>query len=442
MEPLNLEIHEAGEFEGKLVSVNGADYVIGAELGQTEKIVHKLFNMRSGLCVNVIKLQRDPIQALFWGERGRAAHIARIRRIAPEMNVTIPISLYFEAHGGPFEFQEFLNGYEYARETPATKALMSKGATLMDNSDYAGAKSAYAQILSENRFHTVALINLASAHAALGDYDQAREIASVAIQIEPNCILYRIAEMQYYGSAGHLVPALGMFERLRREFPYIHDADDYAIRVYLTAGDLDGAGKVLAEGMLSDKRLAELKDEVALAASAKARASVLAAQARDSLSSRTADDQTILRLLETAHKTYDKDPFVKFNLGLAAGRMGDYKRAIQLVFSTMSIMPLHMQKYVRANLAFNMIRVGMLAESMMMFEATLEMLTLAGTREVTSLDDLPGVAIWVSEESVIEERIQSAAQLVSYAIQNCPAKDAVTDGVKKLAALYRQAAAG
>lgn len=441
MEPLNLKVHEPNDCEGKYMSINGAEYVIGPTVGRgAEKIAYKLFNRRSALCVHVIKFWRDELMARFAFGKGDLANvIARMRR-DPELRAAIPISLYLEGHGGFFELQDFVNGYEYAKETPATKELMRKAMTMLENRDYETAKSLYAQILSENRSHTVALHNLAAAHANLGDYNQASQIERVAVSIEPNSILYQIAQIQYAGSGGNLRLALSLFGFLKSSFPYIHDEDDYAIRVYLMCGSPAEARQVWAEGMLSDQRLAELNKEILDAESAKARARPMINAALNLLESGDATDPNILQLLQEARATYDKDPYVGINLGLALARAGNFKDSIPPMLSAMSIVPEDMVKYCYANAAFNMIRMSEFGHGLMLLNATMDMMTLVG-QGVIDLNDLPGVAVWISEETVREERIQSAARLVDYAIQNCPAKEAITDNVRKLAALYRSAAA-
>lgn len=56
MELLDLQSHDAEEYEGKVVVCNSCEYVVGSNLGGgAERTVHKLINRRSLLCLHVIK---------------------------------------------------------------------------------------------------------------------------------------------------------------------------------------------------------------------------------------------------------------------------------------------------------------------------------------------------------------------------------------------------
>jgi tetratricopeptide (TPR) repeat protein len=440
MEPLNLQLHDADEYEGKLVVINDAEYVVGPHMGTgAERTVHKLINLRSGICLFAIKFWHFQEEAHFFGEGGQAEVIARMRT-DPMLASVVPISLFIEAHGGAFEVQA-LSGYEYPGETPALKALMERATASIDGGDYTGARTFYAQILNSAPNHVVALHNLAAAHANLEDYDQASKIEAIAVEVEPNFILYRLTQMRYAGNAGNLKLALEYFGLLKEQFPYIHDADDLAIEVYLLLGDFEGGKRVLAEGMLSEERLSHWKDQIAAAESASKRAATMTAEAKTLLDEdQQRNDAAILRLLEEAHAIYDKDPWLTINLALALGRAGDHQQAVTLLASAMSVVPELYVMNCSANIAFNLIRMSQFDLSMTFLDMTLDVLETISKGQF-NIYDLPGVAVWVEENRVIEERAQSASQLVDHALKNLSPQTPIPPGVTRLAALYREAAA-
>lgn len=437
MEPLDLKRHDAEDYLGKLVLVNGAEYVIGERLGAgVEKTAHKLFNRRSAICMHVIKLWHFQEEADFFRPRGRADVIAAMRR-DPLLGAAIPVSLFIQGHNGYFELQD-AGGYEHARETPAIKELMEKAGSLMNNGDFAAARSVYAQVLNADATHSVALHNLATAHSRLGDYDQASQIEALAVDIEPNSMVYRIGQIKIHGSAGLLRIASAEFEFLKSQYPYFHDADDYAIQVYLMRGSPEKAGQLLSQRTLSDQRIAEVQQEIAAAVTAKARALPILGQAMALLMSGDPADPNILRLLKEAYKTYDKDPLTAINLGLALGRAGDFKGSSQMLSSVLEIVRMDLYKLCSANLAFNLIRVSGFEGAMTLLDVTMQVLTM-GRKGSIRPEDLPGVAIWVEESKTTEEHIETAFQLLNLAIRQCPAK--ATESVRRLFQLYREAAA-
>jgi tetratricopeptide (TPR) repeat protein len=442
MEQLDLKKHDSDQFVGKLVSIKNAQYVIGEHLGTgAEKIVHKLFNTRSGICLHVIKLWHFPEQAMFFGKDGRAEVLARLRR-EPQFRKMIPVSIFVEGHGGYFEIQTSVDGYERVKPPDGISELMSAADQLMEKGEYAAARSSYAQALNIDGSHTVALHNLAVSHSQLGNYKEAANIENAAVEIEPNFIPYRLAQIKFQGAAGNLMVALSSYEGFKSDFPYIHDADEMAIELNLLTGRPEKAEAILSERMIGDEKIAELEKEVANALSQKAQAAALAAQAKNLLRAEQRDHAAVHRLLEKAHQIYDKDIFITFNLGLAQGRIGNYEAAWKMLMSVMSLIPFQYHCSCTANIAFNLIKESDFARSMTLLELTmqgLQMFTKVFGKEINRFD-LPGVAIWCDPDSLLEERIGSAAKLIQYAIAQCGDSEKVTAGVKELSALYQQAA--
>lgn len=438
MEQLDLAKHDIDEYAGKLVSINGAEYIIGEGLGAgMEKAGHKLFNRRSGISLHVIKLFHYAEEARLFGPGNRAEIFAKSRRV-PMLRNAIPVSLFFEANGGCYEVQSAVYGYERAKKADGVDQLMDKAGELMEKKDYASARGIYAQVLNTDQTHTVALHNLALAHAQLGNYSEASQIEGVAVSLEPNYIDYRLAHIRYQASTGNLSAALMSCESLKSKFPYIHDADEMAIELYLLAGCPERAEAILRERMISDEGIAKFADEIANALVMKSQATALAAKAKDILMSDVNDDAGVLRLLEQAHKTYDKDVFLTMNLAFALGRTAKFEAAWKALMSVLSIVPLGYYNSCMANVSYNLIKQGEFALSMTLLDTTMQSLRLLGPE--LHFADLPGVGVWIEPKNLVEERIQSAAKLIEHAIAQCPDREKVTAGVRELCSLYQKAA--
>ena len=442
MEQLDLTKHDSDQFVGKLVSIKNTQYVIGDHLGTgAEKVVHRLYNTRSGICLHVIKLWHFPQQAMFFGKGGRADAIASLRR-EPQFREMIPVSIFVEGHGGCFEVQTSVEGYDRAKPPDGVSELMDAAQLAMDKNDYASAKSFYAQVLNIDGTHTVALHNLAVAHSKQGNYQEASKIESVAVSIEPNFIPYRLSQIRFQAAAGQLMAALVSCEGFKSDFAYIHDADEIAIELNLIADSPEKAEAILSERMIGDAKIAEFEKEIANARSQKSQAAALAAQAKNLLMAPEKDHAAVHRLLEKAHQIYDKDIFITFNLGLALGRIGKFEGAWKMLMSVLSLMPFHYHCSCTANIAFNLIKESDFTRSMTLLELTmqgLQMYTEVFKKQFNRFD-LPGVAIWCDPESLLEERIGSAAKLIQYAIARCEDRQKITAGVMELAALYQKAA--
>src|SRR6516164_3577603 len=104
MEFLDLARHNPKEYEGKLVAWRGCEYIVGVYVGSVaERIVHKLINRASGLCLHVLEIGR---RADLGYVSSRVQAVLALRR-TPESDFAkiIPISIAVELPGGWAEMQ-------------------------------------------------------------------------------------------------------------------------------------------------------------------------------------------------------------------------------------------------------------------------------------------------------------------------------------------------
>ena len=220
MEYLDLTNHDPESYEGKLIIVNGCEYEVGEHLGTgAERIVHRLINRKSKLCLHVLKIQRYPRPA-GWQSSEVRAKLAAIRSEEFDFAKIIPISIEIQLPGGTGELQVAALPYENL-ESP-TAVLMEEGDKIREHptleetyriklydrdstvhikryfcqngmlpkirhsGEFQQAISIYNRVLEINPYHTAALMNLAAAQKETQDLMGAWESTNKAIEIEPN----------------------------------------------------------------------------------------------------------------------------------------------------------------------------------------------------------------------------------------------------------------
>jgi tetratricopeptide (TPR) repeat protein len=436
METLDLNIHDPEEFEGKCISYNGCDYEIGPCIGSgSEKIVHKLINRRSKLCLNVLLIFRIPEFAAQELKREVAAkHVADMFG-----GVDVPDIIGIQAYGGILAIQEYIGPFE--EETSSTFSLMKEANSLLSSSDKTQAVSLYQRILDINPDHTVALNNLAYIQANSRDLQAAVTLQSKALEIEPNYLPYHRSYLEYTASCGMLRASINQLEQMKSIFPYAHDSDEVGINLYLETG-LPEKAKSLLESPFTvlDKAIKkQLSQTIKTALSAKGRSLAIIQQAKKILLSGQLNG--LRELLEQAYAVYDKNPLLSINLGFAVQRAGDYEKARNLLLRVTNIVPFTTIKVCYANAAFGAIAVKDFQGAMKLLEGTMIQLEMEnGGNETSNLSELPGVGIWIDEEGILEEPPDTAAQLIKYVVEQHAQQNQVPDLVKRLMLLYNKAA--
>jgi tetratricopeptide (TPR) repeat protein len=432
MEALDLTKHDPEEYEGKLIVCNGREYLVGAYLGTgAERIVHKLINCKSKLCFHVIKVVRQP--------RPRGIYTKLIARLRSNSQLArvIPITVELEIAGGRVELQPYFPSPSEERDPVAD--LLDEADAHLKHNDYTQAIDIYNRVLRTNPSHTMALINLSAAYRGLNEISRSRELASMAVEIEPNYFQYRHALISYSAELGQIHYALEEFFRMKAIFQDTHDLDDLGARLLMASGKPEAAKSYVETAHIEGAERDSLRKQIKEAVAAKTRAEKLMALAKRRVDQRKWKDA--LDTLVDAHTLYDKSPILNVNLALALSRSGDLKRATSLLIGASAVLSEVWNPVCMANAAFCMIKDGELELAVTLLDTVSSVLSiLHGGRLPANLADLPGIAIWLSEHSVIEEKIATASTLIDRALANLPEHASVPQNVIELAEAYRTVA--
>ena len=437
MELLDLIRHDPESYEGKVVIRKGCEYVVGAYLGSgAQRITHKLINRASGLCLHVLKISRQ--RNLGYVPSQARAMLAAGRTPEFDFAKIIPVSIEIDLPGGQAEMQIYAGGSK--DPTTAADALTEKGDALLDSSMVREAIQAYEKALAKNPNHTHALVNRAAAHAQMDDPVTAYHTAAQARSIEPNYPLYHRACIQYLASQGLARLALDDFHSAQECFPNVFDFNDIGAHLLLICGQPESA-LACAENCLLDSADKEtLVKKIRAAVDAKPRVRVLIGEARSLL--KHAEPHRIVALLEEAREIDQNDPMLATNLGLALARAGRSGDAIPLLLHAATHGPPEWTKVCYANAAFCAMDQGLLEAAMALLETTMSQFDIElGGRPLQNLvADLPGRGIWVDDTNIVEERLDSAAQLVIRSVHEYQKHSAMPANASRLAKLYVEAA--
>jgi Flp pilus assembly protein TadD len=436
MELLDLASHDPEEYEGKFVVWRDCEYLVGPYLGSgAERITHKLINRASGLCLHVLKIWRRPDLGYVPSEI--RARLAAGRNSEFDFAKLVPISIEIALPGGRAEMQMYIGSPDDA-ETEAD-VLTRKGDTLIDKSAISEASQAYEEALAINPFHTHALVNLAAMCARRQDIGAAYQFASQARQIEPNVPLYHRACIDYLAAQGLARLSLDEFRHAKTCFPNVFDFDDLGARLLLACGHPE-ASLAYAESCLLDlAEKAELLEMARAAIDSRTKAEPLIEEARSLV--RHAEPLRIAELLTEAHTIDPYDPELAVNLGFSLARAGKSGGSIPLLLTGATHGPLGLTKTCYANAAFCAIDQGMLEAAMILLETTMGQLDIElRGREIENLAvDLPGRGVWVEGDGIIEEPLDSAAELVVRSVAERERQAPVPENALRLARFYAKA---
>ena len=264
METLDLSIHDPEEFEGKCITCNGCEYIIGSYIASGSfKIVHYLINKRSTLHVHVL--------LIFLGEpeiavAGLEEEYNNLILVAPAFErgkiPQIPRgTIKLQGYGGSLAMQESLNTEAQEQEANSTYTLTKEADSLFSSSDWTGATSLYQQILDINPDHTHALNNLAYIQSTLGNWETAFSFMAKAIEIEPNYLPFHLNYIPDAVNCGSLRASINQFEQMKSVFPYERSLDNLAINLYLELGTPEKAIPYIDQAIkLSPKEASDYVD--------------------------------------------------------------------------------------------------------------------------------------------------------------------------------------
>jgi tetratricopeptide (TPR) repeat protein len=433
MNKLDLNAHSPVEYEGKLVVHNDCEYMVGAHLGTgAERIVHKLINRTSGLCLHVLKIWRHG--SLGYVPSEMRAKLAAGRTPEHDFAKIIPVSIEIELPGGRAEMQIYVG--DSRDEKSQADVLINQADELLHKSQFREAATLYEKTLAENPEHTRAMVNLAAARAGDKDLAGAYEAAQKAARIEPNYPLYRRAVIHYLTAQGLRRPALDEFRLLQRDFPNVHDFDDLGAELLLVCGEPESAMVCAQNCFLYSAEKDRLIAKVRAAVEARSKAQTLLSEARSIV--QREDPLRVVDVLERARAIDQNDPLLAANLALTLARVGRCHEAIPLLRYAATHGPSRWAKVCYANAAFCAMQDGELREAMILLNLAMSYISSElGGRELKNLAaDLPGKGIWVEEQCIIEEKLDSAARLVLRSVEVYEKESVMPAEAANLARLY------
>jgi hypothetical protein len=234
--------------------------------------------------------------------------------------------------------------------------------------------------------------------------------------------------------------ALAEFHSAQECFPNVFDFNDIGAQLLLVCGYPESA-LACAEACLldsDDKRTLIEETRAAVEAKSEARASVDEAR---SLMMKHAEPHRVRALLEKARNIDQNDPLLAINLALTSARAGKSGDAIPLLLYAATHGPPEWTKVCCANAAFAAMDQGELQAAMVLLDATMVQFDEElRRRELQNLvADLPGRGIWVDDQSIVEEPLDSAAQLVIRSVNEFEMHSTMPASASRLAKLYAEA---
>jgi tetratricopeptide (TPR) repeat protein len=408
MTELDLERDLPEDFEGRIVVIGGCRYRIGSLLGVgAEVIAHTLINCRSGLPLLVIKIPRDQAAALV--DRTRVLQIVGKLKASKDISHLIPNQQLLVLHGGVFEVQD--NGSSAAAD-PETSSLLDQAMTFFESKAYEEAQQIYTSILQRNPSDTSALMGSAAVLVEMGNAWDALPIMQEIIAIEPNFCGYYQSYISVLCRCPYPRAIIEIADRMKSVFPYQCAADDVIAEAYLECGQPQQARDLLTTSpkKLDPDRRDSLDKRVRLQLKGSKAAARFNQTAQRAIIKEKWKEAIIA--LERACRLDPYDPYSRANLAFTLRRTGEYKSAAALLSSLGTIISTGYAQAIHFNTGLALLQAG---EK----ETAIKVLVSAVNHVVSQSDgplmeaDLPGVAIWIKEEYIQEERIRTAYAILA-----------------------------
>ncbi len=405
LELLDLEKHNPENYAGKLVCFNNTDYVIGECVGSGEdRIVHKLANLRSGLCLHVIKIYRNKEAELKSKNEVATFLTAEILgfNTTPTMSSgnLVPEILTTQIGNKTVAIEQYIGPYE--PDSTETHQLMDMAEELISKSDYSAAIKYYSQVLRLNEHHTVAINNLSCCLALMDDLHSAFKYQYDATLIEPNYSEYRKNLIEYAAGIGRLGTAELQFEILKNIFSYYSRIDELMVQVFREIGKPEKIKNLSIYDNADFEERKAVDSEIAN----KEKAGQIISDARDDFFK--GDLATASDKLKAAYDVYDKCALHKVNLAFCAAREGDYDSAIKLLSTSVNLLHYDYGLLIYFNIGICYIRKQDFANAFKYLQAVAQLLLQDPDQDSPiSLGDLPGTGMWIDEKGMLEEPIES-----------------------------------
>jgi tetratricopeptide (TPR) repeat protein len=439
METLNLSRHKPNEFEGKTLSLRGRNYRLGPIVRESDQgYSHILTNECSNLCLHIIQIRKEYCESPALAKSSsqlKEKMTANMRsKFQQEANpVEIPPITVIEANAGSFELHEISWGFFESPEKLTGIAELQKANELEKAKDYQAAIDILTKLLTQFPSHTVALCSLASIYSEMNDAMASMNLIDKVLTIEPNYAQYYGLQVGYTFDTPRRRQALEHFRQLKAKYPLYGDFDFYGIQACIYCGEAGEANSLLNNSSLPKSQLELLTPLVASAVQARNKFMEFAVK----LNSGQAINTNILKNIEEIQTIFAYDPMVQANLAFAYYRVGQFKRASDLLMAAAGGIEDKWVMYCWANAAFSQIEQKEWTNALLLLHQV--MLVLNFKRKVPKYDDAPGVVTFMSGEVAQESISPSAYDLVNKAIISCSDPTLITDEVKQLVLLYREA---
>lgn len=443
---LNIDEDAPEDYEGRLVHVDGAEYVVGRLVGQGgERFVHSLTNVRTGLSLHLLKIPRDQELAGQAPEQlGGRSIPAWLKKAAQELEHVsyekVPQLVY--GHGGAFEITEA------AAPDPEYGALFERVKEAFKERNWAQCEALCTRVLACAPEHVVALHGLAVARARQGDHESAFSLERRAVALEPNIRLYWGQLMESSSALGLVHNAVDAFSHLRSKWPDDGTWNKLAITLYLDMGRPDVAAGLLPAR--ADRQLArQVHSEVRARIRARRRMEAARRAAEAGRAARAA------KRLSKAYRRYPKDIDVAFNHGISLLRTGRCAEANDVLLGICQFVPLEWRAQCFGSIGFALALDGKDARAAQTFELVMAQLDSEATEETDREDrddhglpqlddyehaiwDLPMWPVWWRGDSVVGERSDRAAVVVDELLRRLQAQDEAPRALHRLSLAYER----
>ncbi|ALG08469.1 hypothetical protein [Kibdelosporangium phytohabitans] len=415
MTDLDLTSDDPDEFEGRVVRLDGAEYVIGKYLGEGgERFVHELVNRRFGRGTHVILILRN---------QPRAAEISAnaleaLQRTRDALGAKYVIHDHFtvRAHGGVFEMREGI-------ERTGTELEMER---LLRSGRQAEAVAIAERLLTGNPDNFLALIALAAARGNGGDPYDALELALAALRIEPNTRACKVTLMQCALVANAFQTFWWQYEDLRAKWPNDRSTDDLAASAHMTMGTPDKA----VDLKLSDEVAAMVQREVAAKHSADE-----VMKTTFKLEDSPEHNERNRGILAQAYQLYRYSTYIAVNYGLVLLRSGDGRAAYDVLIRIVPVLDSRRRPEFYGFLAFGLAVDGDWPAAYRMLDLMTQSL---GDNDIKPAD-LPGWPLWWIEDkgAMLYSRTHRPFQLIAQVLRHVGSGQ-VRPEVRAMALLYAQ----
>ncbi|GAA3349389.1 hypothetical protein GCM10020358_71340 [Amorphoplanes nipponensis] len=417
--PLDIVNDDPDEYPGRLVVVDGVEYVIGELVGEGgERFVHALTSRRTGLQLHLINILKDQVH-------GAEAAARTARSLGELRDRGVPVvneARIVRGHGGVFEVQEAMAPGRGRADDEAQEAEQALRAGDLDR-----CAAACERVIRRRDDHSYVWHLLAQARLGQNRASEALDAAQRAIDIEPNSRIFRWSMLQALAALGVLHAFMDLFEDLRRKWPTDNRLNPLAFDVLLALGRPADA---MALPLMQRDTALRARAEPAVRNWRRAQEHL--ARAGKAFFTGTPDAATAD--LREAYASYPDDPQVAGNWALARLREGDWAGCIETLMPAVARMPPMMWDQCLATIAFATAEGRDDQRAAGLLVSVVEQLEQHGPLVFA---DLPLWAEWFAGDRVVGERSGRAARAVAGLIDRLAGPTEAPAELHRLLAAYR-----